>query len=321
MSTNTTDREIVISRLFNAPRELVWAAWTDPKQLSIWMGPRGFSTTTHEIDVRPGGVWRYMMHGPDGTDYPNKIVYIEVARPERLVYDHMGDDESTADSAFHTTVTFEAQGSKTKLTMRSVFPSKEARDLVVEKYGAIEGGNQTLDRLGEHLAPIVGPELVIERLLNAPRALVWKAWIEQERLAQWWGPKGFALGVSKLEMKSGGIFLYNMRSPQGQEMWGRFVYRDVIPPKRLVFINSFSDPQGNITRAPFGGDFTHWPLEILNQINFTEEGGKTKLLMRGTPINATDEERATFTAVKNNVQQGFNTTFDQLEEYLAKKGK
>src|SRR6185369_10164840 len=99
----------------------------------------------HEMDVRPGGVWRFMMHGPDGVDYPNKIVYLEIAKPERLVYNH-GDDVR-----FQVTVTFEAQGEKTRLTMRSIFPTAAEHDLVVTQYHAIEGGNQTLDRFGEHL--------------------------------------------------------------------------------------------------------------------------------------------------------------------------
>jgi uncharacterized protein YndB with AHSA1/START domain len=143
-----SDREIVITRLFDAPRELVFQAWTDPKHVDSWWGPKGFTNTTHEIDVRPGGVWRFMMHGPDGTNYPNKIVYLEIAKPALLVYDH-GDEEQTH---FHVTVTFAEENGKTRLTMRSLFPTAEAREMVVTKLHAIEGGNQTLDRFGGHLA-------------------------------------------------------------------------------------------------------------------------------------------------------------------------
>jgi len=146
-AANTADREIVITRVFDAPRELVFAAWIDPQHIASWWGPTGFTTTIHEMDVRPGGVWRFIMHGPDGVDYPNKIVYLEIAKPERLVYNH-GDDN---DVRFQVTVTFEAQGEKTRLTMRSIFPTAAERDLVVTQYHAIEGGNQTLDRFGEHL--------------------------------------------------------------------------------------------------------------------------------------------------------------------------
>ena len=151
-STNTADREIVITRVFDAPRELVFKAWTDPNHVAHWWGPRGFTTTIHEMDVRPGGVWRLVMHGPDGTDYPNKIIFDEVTAPERLVYTNSGGKKGGPFAQFQNTVTFEEQSGKTKLTMRMLFPSAEARDLVIKEYGAIEGGNQTLGRLAEYLA-------------------------------------------------------------------------------------------------------------------------------------------------------------------------
>ncbi|HVK19492.1 MAG TPA: SRPBCC family protein [Fimbriiglobus sp.] len=147
----TSDREIVQSRVYDAPRELVFAAWTDPKHVTHWWGPRGFTTTTHEMDVRPGGVWRFVMHGPDGTDYKNRIIYLEVAPPERLAYKHAGE-EDTEGVKFHTTVTFADRGGKTELTMRMVFETAAERNHVVEKYGAVEGGKQTLERLAEFLA-------------------------------------------------------------------------------------------------------------------------------------------------------------------------
>jgi uncharacterized protein YndB with AHSA1/START domain len=148
-ATPTADREIVITRVLNAPRELVFKAWTDREQIGKWWGPRGFTTTIHEMDVKPGGVWRFIMHGPDGTNFDNRIAFVEVVEPERLVYDHGGDDGAVQ---FRATITFADQGDKTGLTMHSVFPSAEERDKVVKEYHAIEGGNQTIDRLEEHLA-------------------------------------------------------------------------------------------------------------------------------------------------------------------------
>lgn len=148
--STTVDREIVLSRLLDAPRELVFAAWTDLKQVVQWWGPRGFTTTSHEMSVKPGGVWRFVMHGPDGRDYKNKIIFTEVVKPERLVYRHAGEDEHE-DVRFHVTVTFQAQGRKTLLTMRSLFTTAQERDEVVTKYGAIEGGKQTLERLAAHV--------------------------------------------------------------------------------------------------------------------------------------------------------------------------
>ncbi len=173
MTETTSDREIIITRVFDAPRNLVFDAWTDPQHVGSWWGPTGFTTTTHEIDVRPGGVWRFIMHGPDGTDYPNKIVYLEITKPERLVYHH-GDEGQRG--YFHVTITFTDEGGKTRLTMRSLFATAEERQMVVTKYHAIEGGNQTLDRFGEHLAKTVPhQEFSITRVFDAPRDLVRKA--------------------------------------------------------------------------------------------------------------------------------------------------
>ncbi|MFC5648242.1 SRPBCC family protein [Paenibacillus solisilvae] len=152
-TTSMQGKELIINRVFPAPRELVYQTWTDPGHLPKWWGPRGFTITTHEIDVRPGGVWHYIMHGPDGIDYDNKIVYIEVVNPERLVYSHGGEGE---DDQFQVTVNFAEQSNQTEITMRMIFKSAEELDKVVKEYGAIEGAKSTFDRLEEHLAKLGG---------------------------------------------------------------------------------------------------------------------------------------------------------------------
>ena len=161
-----TDREIVITRLINAPQELVFDAWTDPEQVGQWWGPSGFTTTTHKMEVKPGGVWRFVMHGPDGRDYQNKITYLEIVPPERLVYSHGGGEEDLEPISFQTTVTFVAEGNRTRVTMRAVFPTREQRDRVVKEHGAIEGGEQHLARLDEHLA---GGDRHVTRFRHLPR--------------------------------------------------------------------------------------------------------------------------------------------------------
>jgi len=149
---NRADREIVLTRVFDAPRELIWDAWTDPKQIVQWWGPRGFTMTIHEMDVRPGGVWKHTMHGPDGTDYPTQCVFVEVVEPERIVYYMAGGKKGDPGHESQVTWTFGAQGNKTKLTLRMLFPSAEILEGVAKTYGVVEGGTQTFDRLGEHLA-------------------------------------------------------------------------------------------------------------------------------------------------------------------------
>lgn len=151
---NLADREIVICRVFDASRELLWDAWTDPKHLTHWWGPRGFSTTVHEMDLRPGGVWKHTMHGPDGTDYHSQSVFIEVVRPERIVYSLAGGKKG--DLECEVMCTFESLSDKTRITLRMLFPSFQARERAEAIYGVIEGGHQTLDRFGEHLEKTFG---------------------------------------------------------------------------------------------------------------------------------------------------------------------
>lgn len=160
-------------------------------------------------------------------------------------------------------------------------------------------------------------ELVITRIFDAPRDLVWKAFTEADRLAHWWGPKGFTMLVRTLDFRPGGVFHYSMRSPDGHIAWGRFVYRDIQAPERMVFVNSFADEDGNIIRSPFSPT---WPLEVLNTLALSESGGKTTLTLRGGPINSTEEERDTFWNAQESVQHGFAGTFDQLAAYLAEVG-
>ncbi|TGK20053.1 ATPase [Leptospira fluminis] len=150
LESNTADREISTTRIFDAPRELVWEAWTNPKHIVHWWGPNGFTNTIDSMEVKPGGIWKFIMHGPDGTDYPNQIVYSEVVKPSRLVYTH-GTGEADYPGEFRVTVLFTEKNGKTELFMRSVFKTAEARNEVVEKYGATEGLNQTLTKLADYL--------------------------------------------------------------------------------------------------------------------------------------------------------------------------
>ena len=203
-----------------------------------------------------------------------------------------------------------ADGGQVQMPMAKTFFSP--------RFGAVA------DRFGVSWMVIAQPpvaasteEFVISRTFNAPRALVWKAWSEAERLAQWWGPKGCKIRVVKLEFRPGGTFHYAMQFKPGHEMWGRFIYREIAAPERIVFVNSFSDVKGGIMRAPFKDT---WPLEVLNTVTFTEQGGKTTMTLRGAPIKATAEELEAFAGMFASMQQGFGGTFDQLAAYLARAG-
>jgi uncharacterized protein YndB with AHSA1/START domain len=154
-------------------------------------------------------------------------------------------------------------------------------------------------------------------VFDAPRDLVWKAWTEPERLLKWWGPRDFEILSADVDLRIGGIFLYHLRSPDGLEIWGKFVYREISPPEKLVYINSFSDPHGGTTRAPFFDG--KWPLEILSTVTLAAEGKKTRVTVNWLPYSATEIERKTFEDGASSMQQGWGGTLDNLTDYLAAK--
>ena len=160
-------------------------------------------------------------------------------------------------------------------------------------------------------------EFVIARSFDVPRDFMFKLWTDPEHMQRWWGPKGVTVVHSKMDLRPGGVYHYGMRSPDGHDMWGKFVYREIVKPERIVFVNSFSDDKGGLTRHPMSPG---WPLEMLSTITFTEQAGKTTVTLRWLPLNATDEEHKTFEAGFDSMQKGWGGTFEQLGEYLAKAG-
>jgi uncharacterized protein YndB with AHSA1/START domain len=170
------------------------------------------------------------------------------------------------------------------------------------------GMSETFDRLADHL----GTAVVITRIFDAPRELVWKAWTEPERVSHWWGPRVFTSPVNKIDLRVGGRYLSCMRSPDGHDFWSTGVYREIVPPERLVMFDSFADPEGNVVPASYygmGGE--GWPLEMLVTVTLEAHGGKTKLTLThsgAVGISAADHD---------NMQQGWSESFDKLAEYLA----
>ena len=209
-------------------------------------------------------------------------------------------NEAEADRVFAAL----ADGGKVRMPLTKTFWSP--------RFGMVE------DRFGLGwmitVAPASNP-FVITRTFNAPRDKVWKAWTERERLIQWFGPKGFKMTTAELDFRPGGTFHYCLRAPDGKEMWGRFIYRVIDAPERIVLVNSFSDEKGGLTRHPFA---PAWPLEMLSKTTLTEEGGKTKLSIEWSPLNPSHEERKTFDSSHEGMKQGWTGTFDQLTDYLAK---
>jgi uncharacterized protein YndB with AHSA1/START domain len=157
-------------------------------------------------------------------------------------------------------------------------------------------------------------EFVITRVFDVTRDQMWKVWTESDHLAKWFGPKGVTIISAKNDLRVGGIFHYGMKTPEGTVMWGKWIYREIVPPERLVFIVSFSDESGGVTRHPLSAE---WPLEMLSTVLFAEQQGKTAITVKWSPHNATEAESKTFEAGRDSMKQGWTGTFEQLAAYLA----
>jgi len=157
-------------------------------------------------------------------------------------------------------------------------------------------------------------EFTIARIFNAPRELVFAAWTQQQHLKLWFGPKGFTIPISHLNLVPNGAFHYCLRAPNGVEMWGKWIFMEIVPPERIVLVNTFSNKHGNITRHPY---VPNWPLEMLTTTTLIEDGGKTALSLQWTPLHANDAEQRTFDTMHEAMTQGWTGTLDQLDDYLV----
>jgi uncharacterized protein YndB with AHSA1/START domain len=261
-SPSVADRELTITRLFNAPVNLVWDVWTKPEHIKNWWGPAGFYNTIFEMDVKPGGTWDFIMHGPDGTDYKNKSVFKEVIKFEKIVYDHVSSPK------FRATVTFEERGNKTFLTWNMLFETPEELTKVVKVFKADEGLKQNVAKLETYLEKGYAiDELTITRLINAPRELVFKAWTNKDMLAKWWGPNGFTSPVCEIDARPAGKIYIDMKAPDGTVHPMDGEVHEIIAPEKLVFTSAALDEKNKRL------------FEVLNTVTLTEENGKTKLTL------------------------------------------
>jgi uncharacterized protein YndB with AHSA1/START domain len=194
-----------------------------------------------------------------------------------------------------------------------MMPRRGAVAALQARGGSAQGGR----RLGGTRSPFLGAalrtaarEFVITRVFDAPRDLVWKAYSESERLMRWWGPNGFTMLVCKIALRLGGVFHYCMRSPDGHDMWGKWVFCEIVAPERIVSTDFFSDKEGNPVTPAHSGMSADWPAETLVTVTFAEHEGETKLTLQHTILESVAE--------RNGAQHGWAESFDRLAEYLAK---
>lgn len=307
--------ELTITRVFDAPREKVWKAWTAPEEVKKWWGPKNFTAPVSKIDLRVGGKYLSCMRGPDGKDYWSTGVYRELVPMERIVVtDSFADEKGNVVPASHygmtgdfplellVTVTFEQLGNKTKMVLRHEgIPSGMMRELTET------GWSESFDKLAEHIAAngtrIIAErgkqEVIITRVFDVPRNLVFRANTDRDLIPQWWGPKRFTTTIDKMDVKPGGQWRFVQRDAAGNEYAFHGVYHEVRSPERIVDTFEFEGMPGHVS---------------LETCTLEEIGGKTK--MTGRSVYQTVEDRDGM--LKSGMEEGVFETMDRLAELLTK---
>jgi uncharacterized protein YndB with AHSA1/START domain len=245
-ATSAPEREVILTRVFDAPRELVFQAWTEPAHLAQWWGPHGFTTPACEVDLRVGGAWKIVMRFPDGSnEHTMQAVYREILPPERLAFTSVAlDKDGNRLLEGLTTVTFADLGGKTKLTLQTRMTglvSYAARMLE----GMEAGWSQSLERLAEKFAIPTSTsdrEIVATRVFDAPRELVFQMWTDPQHISNWYGPRGFTTTTHEMDVRPGGVWRHVMHGPDGTDYPNEIVYLEVVKPERLVY-DHVSEPK------------------------------------------------------------------------------
>ncbi|OPY44781.1 MAG: hypothetical protein A4E47_01311 [Methanosaeta sp. PtaU1.Bin028] len=320
---NQDKGDLVITRIFDAPRELVWRAWTEPERSMLWWGPKGFTTPVFRIDLREGGEYLNCMRSPDGKDFWSKGVYREVVVPKRLVMtDSFADEKGNTVHASHygmskafplemqIIVKFDELNGGTKLTLRHIgIPSG------TDSEGARQGWNESFDKLEEYLQieePIASVkevptfefpsdrEVVITRIFDAPREMVFKASTDPDLIPNWWGPRDLITTVEKMDFRPGGAWRFVQRDKDGHIHAFNGIYREIVPPEREVHTFEFEGMPGHM---------------IIEESTFEEFVGGTKLVIRELFQTAEDRDGM----FNSGMKQGATESMNRLEELLKMK--
>jgi uncharacterized protein YndB with AHSA1/START domain len=304
---------IDITRVYDAPVKAVWKAWTDPVEAAKWWGPRGFTITHLSKDLKPGGHWSYIMHGPDGVNYPNRTTYYEVEECAKLVYDHGASEDKPP--LFRVTVTFSESQGKTTMRMRMTFATVPVA-IEMGKFIKQAGGNATWDRLDEYLGQTLSNEerFVINRSFEAPIATVFEMWTNPKLLAQWLPPTGSRMEFLAADIRTGGSSHYVMTNDQFK-MFGRANYLEIVPTDRLVYTQEFCDEKGGLSRHPLAPT---WPEAMLTVVQFYAEGpDQTRVQVTWRAHGKVSaEELATFVGARAGMTMGWTGSFDKLDATL-----
>ena len=311
-----TGYELSITRIFDAPRELVWRAWTDPQMAKEWMGPRGFTTTEFTTSNEPGALWHLTMVGQrPGSEQMVTLgqggKILEAKPPELLKYTFGWDSRASVglgDGPKENVVTvrFEEQGGKTVMHFtQGPFATESERD------GHNGGWNSAFDCFAEFVlrmqperpADEVPSELHLRRFFAAPRQLVFDAWTKPEMVKEWWGPKGFTIPHCEIDARQGGEFLIHMKGPDGMLCGIKGRYVEFYPPYRFHYIGMPLDKDGNSA------------FEVWTSVFFEEKDGGTEVVLDG---HYTKRPADAVTSLKG-ARLGWGQMLDKLEEFVGRR--
>jgi len=314
-------QEVLITSIYNAPREVVFKTVTDPLLIPEWWGPSRMTTKVNKMNVMPGGIWRFVQWDEVGKEYGFHGVYHDVVIPERLVYTTEFEG-LPGHVSLHIDKYTESDGI-TICTALTVFQSLEDRDQMLQ-WGMEEGTTETTNRLKELLANRNvlhrmeehmshhegnGRSITITRVFNAPRERVWQRWTDPNQFMCWWGPKDFTAPYAKFDLRVGGKYLSCMRSPDGKEYWDTGIYKEIIEQNRIVYTDSFADEHGNVVPASYYGMGSDVPMEMEVELTLEDLGGKTRMTLEqcGLPADEMIEQ----------ARVGWDQSFDKLAECLG----
>jgi uncharacterized protein YndB with AHSA1/START domain len=313
--------DMVITHKYDAARELVYKIYTDPNLIPEWWGPRNLTTKIEKMELRPGGIWRYIQHDSENNIFAFHGVYHSLELNKKIISTF--EWEGMPGHVILVTTTFEDEGNSTIVTEQDVFQSVQDRDGMIQQgmeQGILEGDerfNELLARLNtgqrvgeylEHQAEGTGC-ITITRVFDAPPELVWDFWTDPNKYMRWWGPKDFTNPFAKFDLHIGGKFLICMRDPDGKEIWGTGTYEEISEPTRLVYTDTFADQNGKIVPASYYGMGPDKPLDLAVEVTLKDLGGKTMLEVEQCGLLEGE--------MLDQAREGWNQSFDKLARCLG----
>ncbi len=307
------NRTLGTTRIFNAPLEIVWRVWSDIKHLNNWWGPRGFTQTTSKHEFKVNGTWSFVMHAPNGVDYQNDLVYSEIIPLEKIVIRHNSLPQFTITALFKM-----IDSKRTQVDFIQIMDDQKVHDSV--KDYAIIANMEHQIKLEAELAKLTGEvvpnEFIIARELKTNLEILWKMFTEPENMASWYGPKEIKTGYSDMDFKRGGHYHFSMIDEDKNESWGKIYYIDIVKNIRLIYLNTFSNSKGEITRHPMA---PLMPAELLTTIHFIKiDDNNSKIEIKWYPINALPEEIKMFNDFHESFKMGWTGSLDRLASELIR---